>query len=79
MIVYLALLVTMTWALLGVHRTGRFRLGIGADVRASAALAAAAAGMTALVVHSLGYAGFLTDPATWALLAVAVALRRAAA
>ena len=76
-IAYLALLVTMTWALLGVHRTGRFRVGIGADVRASAALAAAAAGMTAMVVHTLGYVGFLTDPATWALLAIAVALRRA--
>lgn len=64
-LVYVGLLATMAWALLG------------AGVRSSAGRAAAAAGIAALVVHSLGYAGFLTDPATWALLAVAVALRRA--
>ena len=63
-LVYVGLLATMAWALLG------------AGVRSSAGRAAAAAGIAALVVHSLGYAGFLTDPATWALLAVAVALRR---
>ena len=40
---------------------------------------AARAGVTAcyaaLVVHSLGYAGFAIDPATWALLALGLALR----
>jgi O-antigen ligase len=63
-LVYLGLLGTMAWVLLG------------AGVGSSAARAAVAAGIAALVVHSLGYAGFLSDPATWALLAVAVALRR---
>ena len=63
-LVYLGLLATMAWALLGG--------GPGS----SAGRAAAAAGIAALVVHSLGYAGFLDGPATWALLAVAVALRR---
>jgi O-antigen ligase len=61
---YLALLGTMLWVLLG------------AGVRSGAARAAAAAGVAALIVHSLGYASFLTDPATWALLAVAVGVRR---
>ncbi len=43
---------------------------------ASVATAAAAACFVAMVVHSLGYAGFAIDPATWALLGVG---RRAAA
>jgi hypothetical protein len=30
-----------------------------------------------MVVHSLGYAAFTIDPATWALLGLGVALRRA--
>lgn len=34
------------------------------------------AGVVAMLVHSLGYAGFVTDPATWALLGLGVALRR---
>jgi O-antigen ligase len=63
-IVYLGLLGCMAWTLLG--------RGAGS----SAGRAAVAAGILALVVHSFGYAGFLSDPATWALLAVAVALRR---
>jgi O-antigen ligase len=43
---------------------------------ASAAAAATAACFAAMVVHSLGYAAFVIDPATWALLGVGVALRR---
>lgn len=43
---------------------------------ASAASAAVAACFVAMLVHSLGYAGFTIDPATWALLAVGIALRR---
>lgn len=35
---------------------------------------AVAACYVAIVVHSLGYAGFLTDPATWALLALGIGL-----
>jgi O-antigen ligase len=43
----------------------------------SAATAAIAACFVAMIAHSLGYAGFAIDPATWALLGVGVALRRA--
>ena len=42
----------------------------------SAGTAAAAAGFVAMLVHSLSYAGFAIDPATWALLGLGVALRR---
>lgn len=41
----------------------------------SPARAGAAACYAALLVHSLGYAGFAIDPATWALLALGLALR----
>ncbi len=63
-VVYLALLVAMALVL------------FGGGVRLSAGRAAAAAAMAVLVVHSIGYAGFLIDPATWAVLALAVGLRR---
>jgi O-antigen ligase len=43
----------------------------------SVASAATAACFAAIVVHSLGYAAFTIDPATWALLGLGVALRRA--
>ena len=39
------------------------------------ARAGVAACYAALLVHSLGYAGFAIDPATWALLALGLALR----
>ena len=42
----------------------------------SVASAATAACFAAIVVHSLGYAAFTIDPATWALLGLGVALRR---
>ena len=35
---------------------------------------AIAAAFGALLVHTIGYAGYLTDPLTWALLAVGAAL-----
>jgi putative inorganic carbon (HCO3(-)) transporter len=60
---YLALLGTVLWVL------------FGAGVTASAARAAAAAGIVALVIHSVGYAGFTIDAATWALLGLAVGVR----
>lgn len=41
------------------------------------ARAAVFAGFAAMFVHSLSYAAFLTDPITWALLAVGLALVRA--
>jgi O-antigen ligase len=44
--------------------------------RASVGVAATAACFVAIFVHSLGYADFTVDPATWALLGVGVALRR---
>jgi O-antigen ligase len=43
--------------------------------RESLAGTAVAACFVALFVHSLGYADFTVDPATWALLGVGVALR----
>jgi putative inorganic carbon (hco3(-)) transporter len=42
----------------------------------SAGRAAVAAGFVAMLVHSLSYAGFAIDPATWALLGMGVGLRR---
>jgi putative inorganic carbon (HCO3(-)) transporter len=44
--------------------------------RASVGATATAACFVAILVHSLGYADFTVDPATWALLGVGVALRR---
>jgi O-antigen ligase len=44
--------------------------------RASVGAAAVAACFVAIFVHSLGYADFTVDPATWALLGVGVALGR---
>lgn len=45
----------------------------------SAARTAIAACYAAIIVHSMGYAGFLGDPATWALLGLGLAVRRAPA
>ena len=45
--------------------------------RRDPARAAIAAAFVALLVHTMVYADFLEDPATWALLAVGVALARA--
>ena len=42
-----------------------------ARIRARIALAAA---FSVIFAHTMGYAGFLTDPLTWAILAVAAAL-----
>ena len=42
---------------------------------ASAERAAVAACYVALLVHTLGYAGFYIDPATWAILALGLVLR----
>ena len=63
-LVYVGLIVAMLWTL------------FGSGVTSSPGRAAAAAAAVALMVHSLGYASFLTDPATWAVLGVAVGLRR---
>jgi hypothetical protein len=42
----------------------------------SVAAAAVASCFVAMVVHSIGYADFATDPATWALLGLGLALRQ---
>jgi putative inorganic carbon (hco3(-)) transporter len=63
LIVYVALLVLALAVLLS-----------GAS--ASAGTAAIAACFVAMVVHSLGYAAFTIDPATWALIGVGLAIRR---
>ncbi|MCA1683291.1 MAG: O-antigen ligase family protein [Actinobacteria bacterium] len=61
LLVYLALLASAFWLLL-------------AGAGASAVRAAVGAAFVALVFHTLLYAAFLEDPATWALLGVGVAL-----
>ncbi len=48
----------------------------GAHAGASLARAAVAACFCAILLDSFGYTGFVIDPAVWALLALAVALRR---
>ena len=48
----------------------------GGAVWTSLARSAVAACFVAMVVSSFGYTGFTTDPATWALLALGLALRR---
>jgi len=50
----------------------------GGGVRGSPARATAAALFVAMLVHTLGYASFLEDPATWAILALGIALARRA-
>jgi O-antigen ligase len=64
--VYLALIGTTLWVLFGAGAGG------------NPARAAVAACMVAMIVHSIGYAGFAIDPVTWALLALGVALYPAA-
>ncbi|MGH2955235.1 MAG: O-antigen ligase family protein, partial [Solirubrobacterales bacterium] len=49
---------------------------LGGGAGRSPARVAVAACFVAMLVHSLGYAGFAIDPVTWALLGLAVALRR---
>jgi O-antigen ligase len=48
------------------------------DVRGSPARAGAAALFVVMIVHSLGYASFLEDPATWAILALGLVLAQRA-
>jgi putative inorganic carbon (hco3(-)) transporter len=62
LIVYAALLVTALFTVLGRH------------AGAAAARTGVAACFVAMTIDSLGYTGFTIDPATWALLALGVAL-----
>jgi O-antigen ligase len=78
-LVYLALLAVAIWTLLSGMR--RIAPGFGArgDPDESerglvAARIAIAAAFGALLVHTVGYGGYLTDPLTWALLAAGAAL-----
>ncbi len=65
LIVYLAIIGTSLALVFGVGSGGLPR---------DPGRTAVAACYVAMVVHSLGYAGFLTDPATWALLALGIGL-----
>jgi putative inorganic carbon (HCO3(-)) transporter len=49
---------------------------LGGGAGGSVARTAVAACFVAMLVHSLGYAGFAIDPVVWALLGLGVALRR---
>jgi O-antigen ligase len=51
---------------------------LGSEVRGSPARAGAAALFVVMIVHSLGYASFLEDPATWAILALGLVLAQRA-
>jgi putative inorganic carbon (HCO3(-)) transporter len=82
LVVYAALIAAALWTLLSGMR--RLAPGLGAALAgrsrgpAGRALAPARVGVAAafgaLLVHTIGYANYLTDPITWALLAVGVAL-----
>jgi putative inorganic carbon (hco3(-)) transporter len=48
---------------------------LDAGVRSAGTRVAVAACFVAIFVHSLGYAGFVIDPATWAVLALGMGLR----
>jgi putative inorganic carbon (hco3(-)) transporter len=75
---YLALLAAAIWTLFAGTRAiapgfgARFRaLDQGKGAESAPARIGLAAAFIALLAHSIGYAAFLTDPLTWALLAVA--------
>lgn len=62
-------------ALLLIPGLGLWRAaGVGSRPAGDVVVAAVFAAFVAMVVHSLGYAAFLTDPITWALLALGVGL-----
>jgi putative inorganic carbon (hco3(-)) transporter len=76
-IAYLALLVAALWAVLSGMRAIAPGLGApfrtlrqGDRVELAPARIAMAGAFCALLVHTIGYAAYLTDPLTWALLAI---------
>jgi putative inorganic carbon (HCO3(-)) transporter len=80
---YATLIGASLWTLLAGMR--RIAPGLGARFRALDAVKTeppllklsrvpVAAAFCALLVHTIGYAGYLTDPLTWALLAIGTAL-----
>jgi putative inorganic carbon (HCO3(-)) transporter len=79
LLAYLALLAVAAWTLLsGMRRIAPGFGGTppteGGERAITAARLAIAAAFGALLVHTIGYAGYLTDPLTWALLAAGAAL-----
>jgi putative inorganic carbon (HCO3(-)) transporter len=78
LIAYLALLGAAIWTLLSGMRGIAPGFGAGDPEAAERGLAPAriaiAAAFGALLIHTIGYAGYLTDPLTWALLAAGAAL-----
>lgn len=76
---YLALLAAALAVLLsGIKRIAP-GLGGGSDDAVAVGRITVAAAFAGLFVHTVGYAGFLTDPLSWALLALATALSLSAA
>jgi len=77
-LVYLALLAVALWTLLSGMR--RVAPGFGGEASAGgeqglvAARMAIVAAFGGLILHTIGYAGYLTDPLTWALLAIGGAI-----
>jgi putative inorganic carbon (hco3(-)) transporter len=76
-VAYLALMAAALWTLFSGMRAiapglgARFRtLGRGDSAELGPARIAMAATFCALLVHTIGYAAYLTDPLTWALLAM---------
>jgi O-antigen ligase len=78
-VAYLALLAAALWTLFAGMRSiapglGATRPTDGVAVELVAARIAIAAGFCALLVHTIGYAGYLSDPLTWTLIAIGSAL-----
>ena len=78
-IAYLALIAAALWALFAGMRAIAPGLGGRLDAATDAgalgvARIALAAGFCALLIHTIGYAGYLTDPLTWSLIAIGAAL-----
>ena len=78
---YLALLAAALWTLFSGMRAiapglgAPFEtLGEGSRIELGPARIAIAAAFAALLVHTIGYAAYLTDPLTWALLAMGAVL-----
>jgi putative inorganic carbon (HCO3(-)) transporter len=76
-VAYAVLLAAALWTVLSGMRAvapgwgGRFRsLAAGDRVELTPARVGVASAFCALLVHTIGYAAYLTDPLTWALLAV---------
>ena len=77
---YLALVVTALWTMLTGLRSSLSRLSTpttGPARQQRIARAAILATFTALLVHTMAYAGFFEDPITWVLLAAAASLAAA--